>query len=209
MSVIQYPHIASVIVTTAGGTDASGYPLPPSERTILLLCRAEPNTSNAIIYLPDGSTYAFKYIVYIKAGQESIPVNSRITQIAVAGGNEILYADSGNNTDDVEIIIGDSEDGNSTVNTIDLAGKVFKLERRNIGQLLRNEFDILSGGGFSLLPVNGIAQKVKAGEVFIAHIYGSVINTDNTIITADEYVPLGSGIVKMYSKGQLNGRLWL
>jgi hypothetical protein len=93
--VTQYPHIATVILTTDGGRDGKGYPLPPVETIITLICRAEVNTSNAIINTADGSTYNFKYVVYIKAGQTEIPVSSRVTQIATAGTGLVIFTDDG------------------------------------------------------------------------------------------------------------------
>lgn len=133
--IIQYPHIATIIFTTDSGADDKGYPLPPTESTVSLICRAEPNSSNAIINTADGRAYNFMYILYIQIGQADIPVNSRVTQIAFAGTGQILFTDDGSSL---------MTDDNSSITTS--------------------------------TPANNIQ---------------------------------GDGIVKMYSRGQLNARLWL
>lgn len=130
----QYPHTATVIITGDTGTDSKGYPLPPSQRTVTLICRAEPNARNAIIYTGDGRAYNFSYTVYIKAGQEEIPVNSRLTLISDSASGQVLF------TDDGSVLMTDNNDS------------------------------IASG------LVNSVQK---------------------------------NGIVKMYSKGQFNARLWL
>jgi len=91
----QYPHIATIILTTDGGRDDKGYPLPPDESIITLVCRAEPNSSNAIIYTQDGAAYNYKYVVYIQKGQSDVPVGSRVTQIADPSTGQIIFTDDG------------------------------------------------------------------------------------------------------------------
>ncbi|MGN6352821.1 MAG: hypothetical protein ACTHLB_05495 [Parafilimonas sp.] len=85
MPVTQYPHTATVVITTDSGEDENGYPLPPVTQTVELICRAEPNTQNAVVYAPDGTAFQFKYVIYVKAGQSDVPVNSNIS-IALENG---------------------------------------------------------------------------------------------------------------------------
>jgi hypothetical protein len=130
----QYPHIATVILVTNNGRDAKGYPVAPSENVITITCRAEPNSSNAIIKTADGTAYNYRFVVYMPLGQADVPIGSRVTQITFIEGGQILFTDD-----------------------------------------------------------------------------GSAINADNnnSIVTGAGNPVSGNGIVKMFSRGQLNARLWL
>lgn len=92
--VVQYKDTLKVTITTPGGEDENGYPLPPSEVVKELKCRAEVNSRNAVVYLGDGTAFVYSYLIQIKKGQIDVPLNTDVTLVLSQGevsGKAMFY----------------------------------------------------------------------------------------------------------------------
>ena len=63
-----------------------------------------------------------------------------------------------------------------------------------------------------IIPVNSrvsIITVVQTGAILFTDSSDTIISDDDASITTDSVTTFGNGVVKMFSRGQLNSRLWL
>jgi hypothetical protein len=194
----QYPHtmVVTTLNTEAVQDEQGNWLQSADDTTLLLPCRAEPN-SYRFITLPDGSHYTFPFTVYLPDDTPDILQDAQITVRDIMQNirNYDPFAQP-----PVEIPIAEDMAGSSTVLFPALKGKQYLLSKSGLGWYRKNEYTYVPDGGFTLVS----GYEVQEGEVFFAFITGNDVPPE-----VDTARLVAQGTVKQFSRGQFNCRLWL
>lgn len=85
----QYPHTLKITTVSGSVQDGNGNWQPGTPIMVEKVCRAEPNSRNAMVKADDGTQVVFDFTVYMPLPADSIAVGA---QVKVYNGDELLGA---------------------------------------------------------------------------------------------------------------------
>lgn len=79
------PHTLRAVITTGGGTDENGFPVPDTVETVDIPCRIEPNGSAQRVRFSDGIARNYSFTVYLDQGCREFSVGDKVRLIGLDG----------------------------------------------------------------------------------------------------------------------------